>query len=1469
MGIETDLNVAPYYDDANNAINDNYHRILFRPAVAVQARELTQVQDILQNQIERFGDNIFVSGTIIKGCNFNFDSSYYYTKILDLRPTDGQPVNPSQYVGMLAHEPTSNLYAVCVNYVDGFQSQDPDLKTLYFKYINSGINNEQQFGSATQLSFYTNTNVNYANSTNYFANGDVTVASVSNAVGTGYSMSVSSGIVFQKGHFIQVANNTSTIVSKYNNTPDGIVVGFNISENIVTDLQDTNLLDHAAGFTNFNAPGADRLQLEPTLAAYPIASVPTSNFFALVEWDGGNITKSFQQTQYSDLGNELARRTTEEAGDFFVKPFQINLAPANTTYNSVISSAGLAYIEGHRVEQLNNIITPIRKGNDTKTVSNQIINTNYNNSILVQEMIGNIPSNIGATVSLRDMAGTKISGDTFSPSITPAGNQIGTAKVLAVEFSSGITGTPTAQYQVYLTDIRMNVGKNFRNVQGIYYSGSPSGFADVVLVFDPTTNANIATLSGPTQSSLVFPTSKKGLSGLSVTGTLPDYIYRTVNNSVIINSATGNSNLIDQTGSAIYPYGQGTLSSTQENDIIVIPTSFSSGANFANVTLATTGNVQVTGGQTNVVPASSNSTAFGAEYLVGDYICIANTARRIVNISNNSLLTVDSAWPSTNSGTTHHKTYPVNVPINFANRNSYITITDSSEQHMQLSLVSASNTAETLSANITATVYADVMLPTDSDRNLQANLGITVALNLANSSGNNSGPWCLGIPFAYKIQNVYRSSNVGTFSANVISSNSYLFANTTGFANGAAISGYGIIPGTTANVVNSTVFQLSSAATTTVTGGQYTYGYYSNSAADDITQAFLLKDGQKDAFFDQSFLIRNPNYQNIGLNNTDLLTVVFDAFKPTNTGKGYISIDSYASIISGGAIGYENIPNFTTSSGVYHELRDSIDFRPFVANTATYTTSYTNAVINPVYSSTLPSSENYIVAPNQIFKYSAQYYIGRVDKLMINSYGAYSLVEGVASEKPTAPSDKSGSMTLATINVPPLPTLPSTNLTTNTALNYVISTNTSNQNRGYTMKEIGKIDQRVSSLEYYTSLNLLEQQTSSLTIISDVTGANRFKNGIFVDNFSTTASLDLQNQEFKASLSSSENALVPRISSTQIDLRYSGGSNTSQQGGLVTLANSATVSFITQKYGSDIKQCTDNYYNYVGNVLLSPNYDELPDLTIAPQNPPVTSYTVGSLTLTITDTNNTVLFSGYTDSLNGSGGVFQLPRLGVQDAASLINNTFGTTLSEWKNFLAPSHATPFNMTQTGYFIAPETGSYTFYISHDDGFSFTINGQTSSSPTYDGGSPTALTPITLTAGQYYPLSFTVSPNGNGQSCGVLAWIVNGHTYNEYQLIQNSMFARDNTAKIAGSTPIAPVNYATYLSTTSLNGYVGIPAPQLTMLADTSSITPQNPTINMESDVIPVINDLQYTGDAAGVTNYGGGNIGDILDDIQLV
>ena len=53
MPISTDLNVTPYYDDYDP--NDKFHRVLFRPGFAVQARELTTLQSILQNQVEKHG----------------------------------------------------------------------------------------------------------------------------------------------------------------------------------------------------------------------------------------------------------------------------------------------------------------------------------------------------------------------------------------------------------------------------------------------------------------------------------------------------------------------------------------------------------------------------------------------------------------------------------------------------------------------------------------------------------------------------------------------------------------------------------------------------------------------------------------------------------------------------------------------------------------------------------------------------------------------------------------------------------------------------------------------------------------------------------------------------------------------------------------------------------------------------------------------------------------------------------------------------------------------------------------------------------------------------------------------------------------------------------------------------------------------------------------------------------------------
>ena len=69
MALETNFNLSPYWDDfeASAKLKD-YHRVLFKPGVAVQTRELNQLQSILQAQVQRFGDNVYEEGTIITGC---------------------------------------------------------------------------------------------------------------------------------------------------------------------------------------------------------------------------------------------------------------------------------------------------------------------------------------------------------------------------------------------------------------------------------------------------------------------------------------------------------------------------------------------------------------------------------------------------------------------------------------------------------------------------------------------------------------------------------------------------------------------------------------------------------------------------------------------------------------------------------------------------------------------------------------------------------------------------------------------------------------------------------------------------------------------------------------------------------------------------------------------------------------------------------------------------------------------------------------------------------------------------------------------------------------------------------------------------------------------------------------------------------------------------------------------------------
>jgi hypothetical protein len=83
MPQKTDLDVNPYYDDFN--ANNQYYRILFKPSVPVQARELTQLQTSLQNQIESLAQLNLRNGDIVSGCSISDISTLPFVRLTDFQ----------------------------------------------------------------------------------------------------------------------------------------------------------------------------------------------------------------------------------------------------------------------------------------------------------------------------------------------------------------------------------------------------------------------------------------------------------------------------------------------------------------------------------------------------------------------------------------------------------------------------------------------------------------------------------------------------------------------------------------------------------------------------------------------------------------------------------------------------------------------------------------------------------------------------------------------------------------------------------------------------------------------------------------------------------------------------------------------------------------------------------------------------------------------------------------------------------------------------------------------------------------------------------------------------------------------------------------------------------------------------------------------------------------------------------------
>ena len=247
MAQKTDLNVSPYYDDF--AEDKNFHRVLFKPSAAIQARELTQLQSILQNQIERFGSHMFKEGAIILGARTNYDNQYFGVRVEDTNP-NGSGVQATESfrtesVGKFYQGQTTGVVGKVVN---TSQKTTDDPLTLHVKYQatgNVGSTFYTEFQDGEILDEVTQDSNNLGGYSSASSNNQFKVFSISGStdVGSmvGSSASISEGIIYTRGMFVKVPAQT-IILEKYSNTPS-YKIGVDIAETLTTYTEDSSLLD--------------------------------------------------------------------------------------------------------------------------------------------------------------------------------------------------------------------------------------------------------------------------------------------------------------------------------------------------------------------------------------------------------------------------------------------------------------------------------------------------------------------------------------------------------------------------------------------------------------------------------------------------------------------------------------------------------------------------------------------------------------------------------------------------------------------------------------------------------------------------------------------------------------------------------------------------------------------------------------------------------------------------------------------------------------------------------------------------------------------------------------------------------------------------------------------------------------------------------------------------------------------------
>jgi len=1077
------LNTYPYYDDFD--LDKNFHKVLFKPGYAVQARELTQLQTILQDQVKRFGDNIFKEGSVISGCPESTNFGVDVVKILDT-DTSGQEITDAALLaleGKTLVGATDNVKAVVKKVATG--TETTTYKALFLQYISQGDSGATETFAADEVLTQSDDE-----------NVTVIIADVSQTpITKGSLFSVGDGVVYANGYFIRHYSQT-IVLEKYSETPSK-KVGFLVNEEIITSDDDETLLDPAQGAFNYTAPGADRFKLSTELVAYPINEV-VEGFFILYEVNAGAISRRYDRSQYAELNKTLARRTYDESGDYVVRPFNYHIREhlVDDDTDGVYTSGqggdngklalgvepGKAYVRGFEYELFATKYLDVVKPTDTRERTAIKLSTAYGNYLIVDEMCGSIPAN-GALVSLRGAAAGAVTAGTYSSTSAP-GSQIGTARVATVEYISGTPGAAAARYRVYLYDIDMT-GGSVADIAGVYYDNASKDFhADVAVT--------PAELKESTFSPYIIPTTYNYVKTLQPTTLDNSFTYRKHFTSVAV--AANGSASISVSGDETFAFTASNDATILAEFIVIAETTVSTGS-----TIYTAGEViNMTGGNMTVTPGTNtiNFNIYTPGSLTG-----SPTVSVLASVSRSDV-------------TPRTKTL---------NTNRYVRI----QTTKKLGFISGSTylvgTASTSSANITFAYNASVDITTEDCpvgskiyTSANALLG-TVSSVTPKNDGTSTGPIIV-----LTANSAATITTTGSTPLRVVHPNWDVVAKK--FTTSASLGLYDIY-----------------ALDYIKAGGVETSWATVNSSGDDLTAQFKIKNGQTDSHY-------NLGTVDGGFLEERRYVVRLDHF--THNAGAFFNVDSYPLPAQGSSptstqIDWHKMPVYMASNGKKYEMRDSLDFRVTVANVATSTTTLTSSNINPIgYTSSTKAftgfTPHYIPHPQEEFTTDIEWNLPRVDRVILDTDGNFTVIEGQASENPLTPRLPANCMDLGILQMPPFPALsPKAAKLAGRPAN-ASSFSKADLQRRYTMADIGVIEKRLSSLEEFTKLSFLEQKTINTLIYND-TGEERFKNGVLVDSFDRADRINLVNETNNCLIY--QGSLSPRLDADPIDLEVSSTSS--------------------------------------------------------------------------------------------------------------------------------------------------------------------------------------------------------------------------------------------------------------------------------------------------------------------------------------